>query len=185
VRILSLDPSSTVTGYAVGITNCGVEIIDAGLIKPVRTRDPALARAEQMAQEIIELCEGTKIDRVVIELPSPQAPAKIRRMVADLAKLPVEQIIQVLEKLKQPAGQAYYGMAVGVIVTTIKWHWSMPCTTVRADVWSRGQSKRQRQAELALRMPSYDPETDPGADVSDAVGLLEWFWAEHAVGAVA
>ena len=152
-RILALDPSSTVCGFAIG--NTRGEIEQAGLLKP-SGKHQAIERAEEIAREVVDLIELWGIDAVVVETPAPAAAPR---------------------KGQNQRGQATYGMAVGIIWATIRWHWSTPIESVPADLWTRHRSKARRIEEIAARITSYDKASDPGGDCADAIGLLEW-WAE-------
>lgn len=156
---LSLDPSSKVTGAVVGVTDDGprLDILHKALLEPSRKRAPALDRAESMAAQAVELVERFDPQAVIVEVPAPQAPARLRN----------------------PRGQASYGLAVGVIITTLEWHWETPVHPVPSDLWTRRVSKRLRRKAIACARPRYDPTTDPGGDIADAIGLLEWWVAEQ------
>lgn len=59
MKIIAFDPSSSVIGYAVSENGA---IIDAGLIKPTRTKDDAAARVRDM-RIVVSVCHRPTADR--------------------------------------------------------------------------------------------------------------------------
>ena len=80
-------------------------------------------------------------------------------------------------------GLAIYGMAVGYIWHALKVAESVSTVhLVKADEWTGGHSKAKRVAVAQRAAPDYDPKTDRGHDVADAISLLIW-WRDHKHGA--
>lgn len=161
--ILALDPSSTRTGYALMSSATPAGLIDAGLIKPTRSRDTAYERVYAMQAQLDELlCTLTSNDQVVIEVPS----GKVHRG----------------RHGGGGAGLATYGLAAGAIVTAC-WRSSVGYAGVQlvSDVaWTRGTPKGRRAEVLARQFPQVQSilgsGKDPGHDSIDAIGIAAWYF---------
>jgi Holliday junction resolvasome RuvABC endonuclease subunit len=153
VILLALDPSSTKIGYAVGMSYKSAE---AGLIKPSAGLD-ALERTREMARDVTDLVAEHRASMAIIETPRPAAGKKVNQR-----------------------GQSNYGMAVGYIIRVcdalLEPHAVM---TIRADQWTHQISKKHRQLCMASDVPGYSTKGDSGGDVSDALGLMQWFETER------
>lgn len=159
--VMGIDASSTAIGYAVGTHPR--EIIAAGLIKG---KGQALARVAWHCWKLEQII--TKLKRppnvIVIEVQAPQGP-----------------------RLGN-SGQATYGFAVGAVWRTI-WQWANATTidgepraeiiTTRADEWTNRVSKKHRALCVDSEFDWYRPADDPGMDIADAVGLIQWWFAEN------
>ena len=154
--ILSLDPSSSVTGYCLGRDDG--RVVEAGkLTAPTRAKD-ALARIRHMVCDVEAMATEHEPEAVLIETPAPQAPRLSNK------------------------GQATYGMAVGAVIHAAdSVVGERNVHTYRADEWTRGISKKHRQRCVAHDVPGYNPRMDAGGDVADAVGLLWWWVRERKV----
>jgi len=152
MKLLSIDPSSTKTGYAVFDGN---EVIDAGLLTG-KSGTEYFYRVFKMMLELDDIFKDHKIDRTVIESPSGHVHGRLKG---------------------HARGQATYGFAVGAIWAHSRSH-VQGTTLVDANRWTRGIPKKKRQAVIALKYPDYDADKDTGGDVSDAIGLGEWWLAE-------
>lgn len=151
--LLTLDPSSTRIGYALG--DSAEHVIEAGVIRPPDAADESHVRARAMALECDAMAKQWKPDRMLVERPSPQSP----RLGA--------------------AGQAKYGEAVGIVLATLWDRVEIPVQCVRADIWKRRVPKKHLMACVAQWVPGYDVRQDRGGDCADAVGLLWWWFAEQ------
>lgn len=154
--LLSLDPSSTRTGFSVSTGR--LSLIEAGMLNPADASNPPYVRAWTMADDAVELCREHGVNQIVIEGPAPQSPRMGNR------------------------GQAAYGMAVGVIWARLRLL-EIPLQVVAVDVWTAKVSKAHQAACVASDFPEYAAmrKRDPGMDVADAIGLAVWWWQEQKV----
>jgi hypothetical protein len=166
--ILSLDPSSTVIGWA--LLREPQDLIEAGLIRPNDPKTTPIHRIRSMAADVRELLTTFVPDEILVETTSGK--------------------VGLNRHSGRGAGLAVYGMAVGAI-----WHacesWAAPdlfgvgpkprVHPVEENRWTRGQAKWKRIAAVAGEFSQYDPSTDPGGDMADAIGLACWFIREQAV----
>jgi Holliday junction resolvasome RuvABC endonuclease subunit len=150
--ILTIDPSSTATGYA--LADDAGNVIEAGVCRPDKALTPEV-RAKQMAADLLTIIAEHYPATIVLEKPAKQAPAG-----------------------RNHAGQATYGMAVGVILGVL-WANGHTVTRVDAHVWKRGVPKARMIAWAKHRYPQYDAATDKGGDAADALGLLDWYLRER------
>ena len=149
---LTLDPSSTRTGYAIGTSR--THLIEAGILTP--SKGNPVERAYAMAKDAVALIRDHVPATVVIETPSPQAP----------------------HGKAGARGQATYGMAVGIILATVR-SVHRNVELVRADVWKRRVPKKHLIDCIANDFPQYDRKADRGGDCADAIGLLQWWYCER------
>lgn len=157
MKILSLDPSSKCVGYAIGD---GDRLIECGKLKPIK--GDAIARIRSIRDDIKQILKLEKPDCLVIEKPSPQAPSG-----------------------RNNSGQATYGMAVGLVIDQCfeyQDQTNAKIITVSPDVWTNRVKKERRQAAIAYKYQQYNPSQDKGGDVSDAIGLLEWWGNQRKIG---
>lgn len=153
--LLALDPSSTLTGYAVMADRR--TIIDAGLLKPDKTKDPAITRIIAMNSELVKLLKEHCPDKILVETPSSHTARRIRGRVM---------------------GNAIYGFAAGMMFNTC----TMFTNTepVDAQLWTKGIPKLKRTQNVCMAFPGrYDPETDKGGDIADAIGLACWYFSQQ------
>jgi hypothetical protein len=163
MRILALDPSSTCTGYA---------ILDDGRVKEAgrlrgKTGLPPDSRVLAMRDGLREVLMEHRPAVVVVELP-------------------VEK--QYTTTPGKKSGFAVWGLAAGAIWTVaVDWA-ENECLAggpgahvvhrVSNTLWTRGKSKDDRRIVAKGAMKEYDPANDPGGDMSDAIALGLWWWAE-------
>lgn len=155
--LLTLDPSSTAIGYCIS-TGHGRHI-EFGKITGHAKYD-AIARLERdMLPDLAKIVEQHKPDAVLVETPSPQQGQR-----------------------KATRGQATYGMAVGMVLRDLR-HMGIDPQTTRADEWTNGVPKQVRHVWIAekYRVQGYDMAKDAGGDVSDAIGLADWWWTRNLV----
>lgn len=154
MKILALDPSSTKTGYAVAD---GGEIIDFGVLTPNRTKDPPNTRIWVMLMACGDLMnEHRPFSAVVIEDTSGKIAGRLGRA----------------------SGLAIHGKAVGMfIMKAVQFMGgTRQVHLVLENDWTRGTPKAKRQKNVAYLLgDKYDPAKDPGGDVADAIGLLNWW----------
>lgn len=158
MKLLAIDPSSTCCGYAVATGAAPSCLIDAGRVTP-KAGKPAHERAWQMAKELVALVRLHDPDHILIETPA----------------------ITVRGPKQSRSGQARYGMAVGIIYSFIKLHSTRPqlVHVTDADEWTRRVPKQRRQASIASEYKKYDIQKDKGGDVSDAIGMTQWWFVKQ------
>lgn len=154
MKILALDPSSTRTGYAV--MKSPTEIVEAGYLRPLRSKDAALTRILTIRSSLVELLHEHLPNKICIEIPSGKVGGGQRRGASASA-------------------MAIYGMAVGMVFAT--------CLGLRLRVkavnereWTRRMPKVRRNQLIAAQFPAYREQLnkDSGGDVGDAIGLALW-----------
>lgn len=159
MRLLGLDPSSKICGYGCVDAAAGEieRMVEAGVLTPHKVSAPAHERGRSLAIQAIELIdEFAPVHQLVIEIPAPQGPRAGR------------------------AGQANYGLAVGLLVGVLQCRVTgIPIELVRADRWTRQVRKIHRAGEIAQRFPEYDPKQDPGMDAADGLELCAWWIRER------
>ena len=166
--ILSLDPSSECTGYAMLGADRG--IIESGTIRPdARDKTPA-ARVLTIGREVGALVKRLSPGVVVVETPfaTPRGGPKAKRSAMTLPT---------------------YGMAVGAALAAVdgwrRTHDPAPTlVTVPADEWSRGLAGTRDDAHKTKRVQAvaYLYQIDPSAlgpktiagNVADAILMARW-----------
>lgn len=153
---LSLDPGSQITGYAVMAE--GERLVEGGVLRPDRTRDPVIDRLRAMKRDLLTLLEQVRPDVIVVEFTS----GKVGKRHGGSG-----------------AGLAIYGMAVGMLWEVcenwaeVRRAYGLPCRVecIPENEWTRGQSKAKRAAVITALFPEYLGENDKGMDIADAIGL--------------
>lgn len=156
--LLSIDPSSTRTGYAV--LNDRQKLVDGGLLRPRRTADPANERVDAMIESLIEIGREHQISAVVVEDTSGKVAAHGRA------------------RGMNGAGLAVHGKAVGEFRRACIMIFGADCVTcVMENEWTQQVSKAHRAQRVAAvyRSQGYDPAKDKGGDTADAIGLGVWW----------
>ncbi len=159
--ILALDPSSTCIGYAIFACRANFESLlgDAGLITTPQ-KPSAYVRMVKLADDVFDLIRefnGPPMT-IVVEVPSGHVNHGRHK--------------------GSGAGLSVYGMAVGYLLGRLA-SLDVDVRIILENDWTRGIPKGERQASVAARYASYDPAKDPGGDVSDAIGLGEWWITEE------
>ncbi|MEM8782370.1 MAG: hypothetical protein AAGE65_05870 [Planctomycetota bacterium] len=157
--VLSLDPPSTSTGYAV--LRPDATVVEAGLLRLPGKR-PALARIDAMVADLFELFAGVAQPAVgVIEVPS----GKVHRG----------------RHGGGGAGLSVYGLAAGALREALR-RLVAPerLVSVTAEQWTRGKRKSVRTQLLGAELPAYGAVAarDGGGDVGDAIAMGRW-WLEQ------
>ena len=162
--ILSLDPSSTVVGYA-AMTARG-RLMEAGLIAPECKRDASYARICAMRLDLRGLLDRLKPTIILIEWTK----GKVGRR----------------RHAGRGAGLAVYGAGVGAIATECE-IWAERCTPspqvvpILENDWTRGVRKEDRTLAIKQLYPQYRHADDPGGDVADALGLARWYLRQDSI----
>jgi len=161
MKIVSLDPSSSVIGYAVidGAAIGAAALDAAGLITPADGRHPSYRRIRDMCADLLELLEANAPEVILIEW----SKGKVGR-----------------RHKGRGAGLAVYGAGVGAaLVTADTWSGihgqSATVIPILENDWTRGVPKQRRSAWVAAQYPQYNPAQDPGGDVADAIGLARYW----------
>jgi hypothetical protein len=163
--IMGLDPSSTACGYAIKTSdshNLADNFIQAGLITPENKTDAAFERIRSMRVDIKELLNKFKPSIVLVELT--RGKVNIRRHHG------------------LGAGLAVYGMGVGGIATEADIWCSNTGSRfigIYENDWTRGIPKQVRQMTVASYYKQYSSIDDPGGDISDAIGIIDWWLKEN------
>lgn len=157
MKILSIDPSSSCTGYAVFD---GRSLIECGTFKP-KPSDTANVRIEAMAQDL----RDTIAEHAPLVLLIEDTSGKVGR-----------------RHKGGGAGLAIYGKSIGYMLATARATPGLRVITVLENEWTRGVSKDTRTARLA-GLRGYDAGQDPGGDAADAIGLALWWIARQGVAA--
>ena len=157
--ILSIDPSSTSTGWAVAERK-GNDIVwkDIGRIKPSAKMSGAAnapARISGMISCMWIILNDYQPSLVIIEMPSGKTHASKKQ---NISYLPI------------------YGWAAGAIWCTVGRYLNGMVDITRDNEWTRGAGNKARRATWArLICPQYVGMKDDGHDISDAICLMEWF----------
>lgn len=150
---LSLDPSSTRTGYAVWSDKPAADtLLESGTLKPDTSDTTAIQRIQTMAAELIHLVDEHKTSRAVIEIPNTHVHGKLQG---------------------RTQGQAVYGLAVGWLIGRV-WE-RIPAITYTDNSWTGRSSKLERVIAVETTFPHYDRKKDSGHDECDALSLGLWF----------
>jgi len=164
MKILTLDPSSTCTGYSVQefITGCRDRLIEHGVMRLTgrgSSKADALTRIEAMAGDVRELVFEQAPHVIVVEMP----------------------IGKQYSRSGHSSGLAIWGVAAGAIwmaARSAKFENTL-MQAVGNTHWTKGRlhDKGARQAWVQMAYPGqYDPARDTAAlDMSDAIALGLWW----------
>lgn len=173
VKLLSLDPSSSATGYAV-MTDPQT-VIDCGLLTPFNRGAHAIDRAASICDQLEQLFADVRPNHTVIEVPSAHLSWQARKFGGE--------------------GVTHYAFAAGaqheMIRRCVKSH-NIRChknrksqwTFWRVDerAWTKGVPKAKRAAVTRLEFAHIQRldaalAGDKGGDVVDAIGIAVYWWA--------
>lgn len=161
-RILTIDPGSISTGYAVLE---GDSLRDCGILKPDDPKADVPQRVESLCEGLEALLEEYKPDVVLIEWDSSHV--NVRR---------------------HKGGGS--GLATHGAITASLWreslYWArrrqgVSVITILENTWTRRVPKEHRAAAVACQFPGVDWTSDIRNDASDAVGLARWYVQERRV----
>lgn len=157
MRLISFDPSSTRTGYA--IFDGPSVILEAGYLSADRKLD-AISRIHVMCAEAVDLLVNNVPDRAVLEITSGKVGRRHRGA---------------------GAGLAVYGMAVGAMSWALRSMLGEDLEYVPENAWTRGVPKRIRTERMACLFPEHREAfaKDTGGDVADAIGLGVWLFSQR------
>lgn len=160
--LLALDPSSTCTGYAILRGLAAADLLEAGLLKPERTKARSWLRIAAMTRDVRELIEQHGVTHAVVEYPA----AKVHR------------------RAKGHAGLAVYGVAPGAMLNELGHRLGAERVLDVTPAGWMGDSPLKKPAR-AMVMAGLYPKSygqayaagdDPGHDTSDAIALARWAW---------
>lgn len=166
MKILSIDPSSTCTGYAVfehGPDAPTPRLIEHGRLT-AKSSLSALGRIDAIVEDVLDICIERRPKHVVIEIPSGKVAGRVRGRSGG-------------------TGLSVYGMAVGAIRQAMRQldgtggsfvHDALESTWIG----TANRSKATRQLAARSMYPDYNPDTDTGGDAADAIMLGVW-WCER------
>ncbi len=154
--VLAIDPSSTRTGYA--LLKDSMTILDAGLLKPNKTRDPAIKRVIAMTKDVRALLYDYRPDVALVEMPHKHNKPRHKNL-------------------------AIYGVAAGTMLW-VCYEFNLHSEEgethpVNAETWTEKISKDIRQDLIQMQFDQYDPAKDPGGDIADAIGLALWWFSKQ------
>jgi len=164
--VVGVDPGSHRTGFAVLAPRRGPVaadwLIDAGVIRPSKTRRTMEDRVEGMVEEITAIIRTAGEDssegfaRVAIEIPSGKVGTGSRRGAT--------------------TSLIVYGFAAGAIWAAACAASDNHCYAVTERAWTRGVPKARRAYLIAAKFPHYRTAmaADVGLDAADAIGLALW-----------
>ena len=179
MRVLSLDPSSRCTGWAVLDGLEPDELVDGGLIKPSASRTTKAGSPEHQAQDLADWYAGAEL----------AAARRILETLEDVAALvPEYQPDRVLVEI--PSGKAgtgskkgaksslaVYGLAAGAVWACLR-SAGAKVVAITERQWTPGSSKAGRGlTHEALYPGRYMTSVDAGLDLSDAIGMARWYFA--------
>lgn len=150
--LITVDPSSTRTGYA--LWNRG-ELAEAGYIGPDRVADAPLARIDAIGRELNAIVKTARPTVAVVEVPAG-GPGSASRKGAKTSLIT-------------------YGLAVGYLLRLLLDAGIDRVVPIAETEWTKGRPKRQRQLAIAATFPDYSTENDRKADAADAIGLGLWW----------
>ena len=158
--LLSLDPSSTITGYALfSITPRGLHLKESGTLTGKSGTD-AVARVLEMRRELLIMLREHRPRIMLVEIPTGK---------------------QYTRKGERTTGfPVWAGAAWALWMVCEDWAERIEghqCFVhpVSNTEWTRGQSKSVRQTMVTLQYPEYDAEKDKGANKADAISMALWW----------
>lgn len=164
MSILSLDPSSHATGWAIVPATGDLSPLYSGVLK-VPKRWPAYLRVRAMAGCVARLASvhSRVFDRFVVEVPGN---------------------VQASRKRAEYSLPPAYAAAVGAILQVC---WSLrpsrPVVTVDSSHWTRGSNamgvRKSKRVLPMSALPGYDPGKDSGGDEADAIMLGAWYASRY------
>ena len=165
VTLLSLDPASIITGYAVMTGEGSSNLVEAGRLKaPTKGSEP-LVRIRAIAQDLREL---------IVEMSPTHAVVEITRGKVNRNR-----------HHGGGAGLGIYGMAVGYLLRVVE-SGVASVSAVEENEWTGKVPKDDRTERLSLEYPDWAAAmlADEGGDVADAIGLGLWWFRQRTVEAM-
>lgn len=151
---LTLDPSSSATGWAIFDGRGGVKSF--GVLRPIRSASP-IARIDQMVRKAVHLCMDHKPVLVVLELASGRVHRSHKGGGSGLTML---------------------GAAQGAMRQAVR-DLGFPVEVVSELEWTGRIDKEVRAGRIRMEFPEYRAFAkaghDNGFDAADAIGLGLWY----------
>jgi Holliday junction resolvasome RuvABC endonuclease subunit len=162
--ILSIDPSSSCTGYAVTVSD---RLLDAGRLTGNKKTDPALDRVLTMRHDLLAVLAEFNPTIILIEMPLEKQRTRNPSMKSGMS--------------------IWAGAAWALWMVCVDWtQWPDVFEELQPNVhpvsntlWTSGSSKDERQLKVRARFKNYEPAADPGQDASDAIALSMWWRREQ------
>jgi hypothetical protein len=160
--LLGLDPSSTLTGWA--LLHRSGRLLEAGLLRPDDRRDGSWARVCSLSDSLVELLEQLRPGVILVEWTKGKVGGHRHHGLG--------------------AGLAVYGCGVGGQALIARaWARAHPGVRIEAVLendWTRGVPKADRTAAIVAAYPAYAARAgdDEGGDIADAIGLTAWWVRE-------
>jgi Holliday junction resolvasome RuvABC endonuclease subunit len=163
--IVSIDPSSSIIGYAIMAGLRPEQLLDGGLIRPTPAKLGLFERVAQFAQELQAIIGEHEPEAVVFEVSlTSHGRANDRGGAATLG---------------------IYGFAVGYLYRVLQ-SAGVRLDPVEAVEWTGRVKKAKRSATIAaLYGRRYDAKRDRGGDLADAIGVGRWWLGRNATAATA
>lgn len=162
MRVLSIDPSFTVTGWALFDSH---ELVDFNKWKTVggKTERATDERLDLIQQAAFHLITDFNPDIALVEMTSGK--------------------VNTGRHGGGGSGLSKYGMAIGVIWATCSTliPGSDGVVSIEENTWTRRIPKKDRQMAIAVQYPQYDMTEDKGGDIADAIGMYDWWRQEQLV----
>jgi len=159
--ILSLDPGSVRSGYAV--MEPPEKLLEAGLLLPDKRTAASEFRIASMCRDLWGLLNKWQPGTVVIEWVSGKVNPRRHKGGGQ--------------------GLQVHGAATGALWETAEqWrreHTESEVVLVPENTWTHGVPKVDRQVAVADLFPAYSIDQDCGADVADGIGLALWYLREQ------
>lgn len=162
MKLLTIDPSSTLTGYAVMTDPETIE--DCGYLRPGNPKGSSIDRTDSICDSLELLVWEHKPDHVMIEVPSGHV--RVTKFGAQ--------------------GLTLYAFAAGAQHAILRRYVQVrnakpPGATLwRVDeqAWTKGRTKSQRAEALFSEFPKLRKKlaADTGGDIADALGLGLYWW---------
>jgi len=161
--VMGFDPSSTICGWAA--MRYDKSSLSAGTIRPDKLSKPSYERVFIIARDVEQLLNEYKPDIVLVEWTEGKVG---RRRHTGFG-----------------AGLAVYGTGVGAVGLTIRnWTKNNPpaeMICVLENDWTRRIPKETRTAYIASEYAEYKLVSDPGGDIADAIGIINWYLKENLI----
>jgi len=161
-RVLSLDASSTLTGWA-SMHRSG-QLLEAGVLRPDSKRDGSWDRVCSLSDSLGDLLEQLRPGVILVEWTKGKVGRHRHHGLG--------------------AGLAVYGCGVGGQAMIARaWARAHPGVRIEAVLendWTRGVPKADRTAAIVANYPAYAASAgaDEGGDIADAIGLAAWWIRE-------
>jgi Holliday junction resolvasome RuvABC endonuclease subunit len=165
MKLVSIDPSSTCTGYAVLDRSKSLKLVEAGRLRGKKDQD-AIGRMFAMREQLLEVLSEFAPQVVIIEMVTEK---------------------QHTREPGKKSGLPIWGEAAGLLCGAAMEHADLVnaslveashCTIypISNIAWTRGKNKDERQMLVLAMFPhQYNADSDSGQDMSDAIAMAIWY----------